>query len=776
MSTHCCPKPQQSTFPSTCEDYHWYEKLPRINQDGKYSHSRTVVISGEHPLPRVVVKTETWMRRGKGLDEGPHADEVAYKVCKLFHYNTIPWNTIPKTKVLHQFLMLSENPPEKLQKYLNLMRCFVKPGREKELPRTFTFQGCINGWTLYERRNLPIEVEIGSLDLQSFQKAFLLTNALGCFDSRDDNILFDPKSSELFLVDNEHIGGKHYETTGYLNEFGHLMEREISSEILDAVLNVDFNQFSEIRKKYEARDKELLALWTQEYSSCTFKEDKTEILVPYLDNIESNLRALKEAIHSLKLKGKPITLVSLKTEMPPPPKQSKPLADASDSGGAGLPLSKPHFFKTAPIPLPQKIIKPFRSADGKAEEDLLSRWHRVASGLEAIKYRVEKNLPRPISFSCPLGSDSEESEGEASIESMEGRAQALRECIQHEDPLSFRFALDSADQTSLNLQEDNVYTPIEYAVRLNDFKSLQYLLGRTENFPDSLPFFYMECLQEKSPPNLDILKLLLSRISNINLEREIDGEIENLLGYAVYCMDCFHYLHLDVIEELFKQGAKVSKTNPLPPFELLKICRIPHKRSILKLTKRIFLDPKGFPLPFPERISIGDSRELFLNRLYQYEKLERKYDPQPSSRLTFKEFFSEKHHLEQSFQGVQICSDFLNAKTQAPREMFFLSIEWRENSATGKKKQAVHGSSADSAELCKDDNFKAAVTMTLHVFYDKMMKHSLFFNALVHEGKFEDCFKRRQIEDLTASLAYIMNRFPLQALDAFQRTQKTLPI
>jgi hypothetical protein len=749
------------------EPYSWTKKQPwtwidRVNFEVNYSHTREVYTSGATPLPRFVAKIETPYRRDEIADKRPYADEFAYKVCKLFR-----WNTIPKTKVLHESSMLSEIPAPKLRKYSPLTRQFLGPTWRKNLPYTFTFQRFIEGCTLDEKKRASWEIMKMLPDLHSFQKALLLTLLLGGQDSRDDNMMFNKETCEVFLIDNEHIGEKCTLCWSSLKSFSDLTSQEIPLEILDTFLLVTPDQLLQLRNKYEARDQELMALWANESPPTVFDEDDMKVLDKQLDNIDFNFCLLQEGIKSLRMKNAPVTLITLQEELTalltPPP--SKPLAvlpaKSEPISIAGKRKEEPLWFEKIPATLP-KAIQPTQEPQ---EESSSFSWadlspespeKKQVGSLENLRKRLagEEPLEEIVNFDWDLLCRSPEKKTRI----LESNPTNLKICLQEENPFSFCFILEEEDEYLWNLQDEHAgYTPMEYAIKLADLESLQSLLDRLPSCPDSLPFFYMECLKEKVPPNLDILRLLLSKMLDVNIEKEIYyGEAkQNLLDCAINCMTSFSQLHTEVIEELLKSGVKVSKSADTRPFELLNECRLSYEEECepFALTVQIAFNYhaliiKSHRLIVDKKITVEDRNELFLKRLYQYAELEKKYDPQASSHLTIEEFKSKLKGLEQSFEVVQLCSHFLSPQLYC----FVMSADSLE----------FKGSSSPIKYDEKNPLLTTDLMTALHVFYRKITAHSLFFNALVNDSKFEDCFRKKQIQDLTQALTDLMKLYPLE--------------
>lgn len=308
------------SFPQTT--YQWHEKQPNV-LNNKISHSRLVYIGLPSPsLPRWVAKIETpEIRNRRGQLFFPYAEEVAYKVCKLFH-----WDTIPKSKVLHQCDLQNLGCVEKINKYEPLIKSFEKIYG----PKTFTFQLFVDGETLDNTTPQTTQMP----DLSSFQKAYLLSMILGKYDDRGDNTIFDCKTRKLFGIDNEYIGLTEYRTTGILNCFKDLKKKEIDSHILADILKVTDVDLKHIQDKYHAKELKLIGLWFNEIiyeplnksasidiqsSNLRYSSESSSLGVAESDDEEfaindcwaailNNFKFLKEEILCLKGRHEPITI------------------------------------------------------------------------------------------------------------------------------------------------------------------------------------------------------------------------------------------------------------------------------------------------------------------------------------------------------------------------------------------------------------------------------------------------------------------------------------
>jgi hypothetical protein len=275
----------------------------RFGKDNTYlgpSHTRRVYISSkDSEAPRLVVKLDTLdIRNKKWLAVLPHADEIAYKIGKLFG-----WNTIPKTKTLHQYSYL---PPDKAKKYYPLMEPFM----QRWYPITFTFQAFVEGETLPSYGD-KAKKSNPALQQVPYQKAFLLGMILGKSDARGDNVIFNSKTGDLFEIDNEYFGSKWgYPSEGVLNEYGDLKKLEIPEELLRDVLRVEESQLRRIQDKYNKRDEQLAAHWLEEPITYAYG-DLRKCTDAAWEAMVGNLVFVKQAIQALQKQKVPVTLLAI---------------------------------------------------------------------------------------------------------------------------------------------------------------------------------------------------------------------------------------------------------------------------------------------------------------------------------------------------------------------------------------------------------------------------------------------------------------------------------
>ncbi len=303
----------------------------------------------------------------------------------------------------------------------------------------------------------------------------------------------------------------------------------------------------------------------------------------------------------------------------------------------------------------------------------------------SVNISSKSPYPLPINRTEPI-------EGQKPF-TVEANADNLKKFIQTKNPFLYQFSepctIDDPGYYSCfgSKSPRNIYSIVEYAIKLNDVESLKYLLdlpGCTDHFSIVDVFFYIECLKEEEVPNLDVLELLLDYVPDINAKvlehvpvvsvwEKING---TLLDYAVRHMSHFSRLHTDVIEVLFQRGAKVSNVRKMTPFELLKRGHVspldePLLQILIANEQYSSRSSSDFFLQMAERIEVDDVGDLTLARLHKYLKLEKKYDPQLSSFLTRDEFkdLGRWHEIKNAFRCVQVCSRVFNTVKEASSEL-----------------------------------------------------------------------------------------------------------
>ena len=216
------------------------------------------------------------------------AEEIAYKINKLLN-----WNTIPKTKCLHQFTDFSG----KYRKYAVLIRELLEL---YPLHQGYTFQKYVHGCTMKEysyfqgRNSHPPT----TFNKRSYQKAYLLNLILGRWDTKPDNTMLNLSTGEFFEVDNELIGSN-YGSSFTLNELS-LVSEKIDEDLLEEVLQLDAEK---VRDKYRVQLREYVSSWNQHSKKKLKLNDAGRELELSFSQILQNIKALKCSILSLQDNG-----------------------------------------------------------------------------------------------------------------------------------------------------------------------------------------------------------------------------------------------------------------------------------------------------------------------------------------------------------------------------------------------------------------------------------------------------------------------------------------
>ncbi|MES2344720.1 MAG: hypothetical protein V4494_02120 [Chlamydiota bacterium] len=284
-------------IPSDLLNPAWKKIIPEsrgMPGSGSLSHLREVYLSQQQKCV-VKISSEVDRKRKGSNNSWPHAEEIAYKINKLF-----AWKVIPKTKIIHGS-QLTNNTKSKYVNIQNSMTLESLPNLDR---LTFTFQSFIKGKTL------PLH-NTGYQKIQdkSYQRAYLLNMILGKRDARADNTMYDSTNKEIFEVDNESLGLKNYSLKGVLRKFKKLQKKPIDLTILNDISKADIQSFTRIKEKYETKDLSLLNLWLAENSDST-KASENEINL-YWETIRTNFITLQSTIKTLQTTQKSFTIKQL---------------------------------------------------------------------------------------------------------------------------------------------------------------------------------------------------------------------------------------------------------------------------------------------------------------------------------------------------------------------------------------------------------------------------------------------------------------------------------
>ncbi len=213
-------------------------------------------------------------------------------------------------------------------------------------------------------------------------------------------------------------------------------------------------------------------------------------------------------------------------------------------------------------------------------------------------------------------------------------------------PNNLQWALRQTDVLQYTFQDGReTYSILEYAVKSADTEATRTLLELGATVESSrtcsmgtMVHFYMHCLREDTPPNLDILNLLLDKLPDINVEEA--GYFCTVLEEALKAMGSFKQIHWNVIETLLARGVRVTDVNGTSPFSILLHA---HDHKITY----------GFDRRSPLMLRSAEEEKTFLANLATYVILEKKYYPDSPSGLTLKEFEFHTSHLLMAFATTQ---------------------------------------------------------------------------------------------------------------------------
>jgi|GEM_PF-5221624 len=282
----------------------------------------------------------------------------------------------------------------------------------------------------------------------------------------------------------------------------------------------------------------------------------------------------------------------------------------------------------------------------------------------------------------------------------------------------------------------HTYTILEFAIKNGDLSAVRAVVALGANLEYSpargtggMLHFYMDCLEENSPPNLEILNFLIDKISDINVVEA--GYFRTSLECALENMSHYKKIHWSVIELLLLKGAKITKNEytTRTPFAVLKDSHS-HKIHQGRLMRS-----------YEEEI-------IFLDHLSEYIELEKKYYTDSKSCMTLEEFKLHTSNLQAVFSWAAIsmsCSSFISGAVQSladalQRPDFFEGAETRPSDAEIVEfKQSMISYKND----CKDDSNKIGRAFILYHKY---------FQSLVKEGHFKECFDSWQLASILPAL------------------------
>lgn len=270
---------------------------------GNASHTRDVFIVSSENSGSLVAKLESCDVRDRKMPKVmPHIEEMAYKICKLFK-----WTTIPKTKLVHEFSCHDRNSNIK-QKYFTLINDF-KNTHSNAKSYTFTFQDYVDGNTLPNAgKGQPDRI-----NLPSYQRAILIDMILGKMDARGDNTMIKTETGEIFEIDNEYLGNTAYDR-GILSTWSNVKNQIISEQIIAEILNVNNDQLNALQIEFNQKDEAIRKFWSQE-DFYTVNIDAIKQSNETWNNIYSNFNLITRLIIDLQEKEENITVERIQAGM-----------------------------------------------------------------------------------------------------------------------------------------------------------------------------------------------------------------------------------------------------------------------------------------------------------------------------------------------------------------------------------------------------------------------------------------------------------------------------
>lgn len=293
------------------------------------------------------------------------------------------------------------------------------------------------------------------------------------------------------------------------------------------------------------------------------------------------------------------------------------------------------------------------------------------------------------------------------------------------------------------------YTALEYAVKIGGKDSVCTLiaLGAKVDYCSftslgTIVHFYIDCIKKDTPPDLEMLNLLLQDLTNVNEEEA--GYFCTPLEYALHHMKHYENIHWDVIEILLQKGCRITDAgNGVSPFMILK-------------------DSDNHKIRYEQMLRTPDEEKRFLDHLVKYLTLERKYHPKSTSALTLKEFKYHTSFFIDQFSRVAVSmsiSDFVLSGFESLSEY----LEQLSNPEALFKKHPLKSQTLESwdqkdlakfLEQCKavihrNRRNKIKAEMDSCVLLGKLFRdyHKLF-QTLVKKGDFSECFDLRQLASI----------------------------
>jgi len=274
------------------------------------------------------------------------------------------------------------------------------------------------------------------------------------------------------------------------------------------------------------------------------------------------------------------------------------------------------------------------------------------------------------------------------------------------------------------------YTILEYAIKCDDLATTRTLIELGANLEycplssSSVLHFYVDCLDENIPPNLDLLNFLIDKISNINIEDS--SYFRTTLEYVLEKMARYKEMHWSVVEILLQRGSRITENiyNRSCPFTILKDS-YPHQRTHDRIIRNV------------------EEEIVFLERLIKYAELEKKIHNDSNRRLTLEEF---------EFHTANIRSAFIRAATSICKSTTLsdqIDSLWHQlqKRASFEKAKTSRESIENQTPLisCKKDFAEQRSINCSHLGKNLILYYN-YFQTLVKEISFRETLAYKQLK------------------------------
>jgi hypothetical protein len=309
----------------------------------------------------------------------------------------------------------------------------------------------------------------------------------------------------------------------------------------------------------------------------------------------------------------------------------------------------------------------------------------------------------------------------------------------------------------------HAYTILEFAIKCGDLSAARTVVesgADLEYSPasgmGSILHFYMDCLEENTPPNLELLNFVIDNISDINVEEA--GYFRTPLECALENMSHYKKIHWSVIEVLLQRGSRITENEytSRTPFAVLK-------------------DAHSHKIQYGHLIRSYEEEIIFLDHLIEYAKLEKKYYVNSNSSLTLEEFKLHTSNLQAVFSRAAIsmsCSSFISEAVNS------LSDDLQRPDFL--EETDIHPSDEEIAEFkqlvisCKNDFYRQNKRDCSNIGHAFILYHK-YFQSLVKEGDFKECFESWQLASILPAIkknVSAQTNILLRLLDLWGLTQK----